>query len=258
MSQSVGRALDILIALQTGGQSLDELAEVVGVHKSTVLRLLQTMQAERFVMHDDRHRYALGSRLFELSNAALEGREVRATARRHLEALNATTGQTVHLADYEAGEVVYIDKLDAVHGVRMYSRIGLRAPLHCTAVAKVLIAALPGPAAAAVVDGIEFTPMTPATITGRDAYLEEIAGVRAAGYATDDEEHEAFVNCVAAPIRNGRGDVVAAVSVSVPTISLDREHVHALLPEVLSTADAVSRDLGWTPQPNRTIEQGAS
>jgi len=246
MSQSVARALDILLGLQEGPRSLDELAARLDVHKSTVLRLLQTMQAERFVTHDDRHRYALGSRLFELANAALAGRDVRTTARPHLEALNASTGQTVHLAALEAGEVVYIDKLDAVHGVRMYSRVGLRAPLHCTAVAKVLVAALPEPAARRLADGIRFEAMTPATITSPDAYLAELAHVRERGYATDDEEHEAYINCVAAPVIDGRGETVAAVSLSVPTISLERAGVHALVPRLLECADAVSRDLGWT------------
>ncbi|WP_040733883.1 IclR family transcriptional regulator, partial [Nocardia tenerifensis] len=143
MSQSLSRALTILVALGEDSRSLDQLATQLGVHKSTVLRLLQTMEAQRFVTHDNQHRYVLGSRLFELANRTLEQRDVRTLARPHLSALNADTRQTIHLATYESGDVIYIDKLDATQSVRMYSRIGRPAPLHCTAVGKVLVSALP-------------------------------------------------------------------------------------------------------------------
>jgi DNA-binding IclR family transcriptional regulator len=152
------------------------------------------------------------------------------------------------LAAFEAGEVVYIDKLDALQGVRMYSRVGLRAPLHCTAVAKVLIAALPPAAAEQIAAGIDFAPMTERTITSVQAYLAELDRVRTAGYAEDHEEHEAFINCIAAPIRDGSGAVVAAASVSVPTISLPHDDVLALLPNLLDATAAASADLGWHPR----------
>jgi DNA-binding IclR family transcriptional regulator len=260
MSQSVARALELLSAVASEPRSLDELAARVGVHKTTVLRLLQTLESDRFVTHDSAHRYRLGSRLFDLAGLALEQRDVRTVAREHLERLNAQTGQTVHLAALEAGEVVYIDKLDALQGVRMYSRIGLRAPLHCTAVAKVLIAALPTATAEKIAAGIDFAPMTARTITSGEAYLAELDRVRSAGYAEDHEEHEAFINCVAAPIRDGSGAVVAAASVSVPTISLSHDAVLALVPNLLDAAAAASADLGWRPRlaAHTSINQGVS
>jgi DNA-binding IclR family transcriptional regulator len=247
VSQSLGRALELLVALQDGPAGLDALAVRLDVHKSTVLRLLQTMEAQRFVRHDSQHRYELGSRLFELANTALAGRDVRATARSHLEVLNRATGQTVHLAAYESGQAVYIDKLDAVQGVRMYSRIGLSAPLHCTAVGKVLVAGRPETEWRAIAERIEYTPCTGATIATAGEYLVELRRVSSAGFAEDHEEHEAFINCIAAPIRDGRGDVVAAVSLSVPTISLDHEHVLELLPTLQEAAAGASAELGWQP-----------
>lgn len=124
MSQSVSKALRILVELGAGQRSLAELADRLDVHKSTVLRLLRTMQDERFVFRDDAHRYHLGSRLFALSSLALEQREVRRIAAAHLAELNRRTGQTVHLAALEGDEVVYVDKYDSRQPVRMYSRIG--------------------------------------------------------------------------------------------------------------------------------------
>ncbi|MFC6706239.1 IclR family transcriptional regulator [Flexivirga alba] len=131
MSQSLARALQLLERLADGGQSLDELAQSLEVHKTTVLRLLRTMEDDRFVRRDDNHRYFLGSRLFELGTTALEQRTIRDIALPHLESLGRQTGgQAVHLAAYESGRAVYIAKVESTSSVRMYSRVGLVAP--CT------------------------------------------------------------------------------------------------------------------------------
>ncbi|MBF6213381.1 IclR family transcriptional regulator [Nocardia puris] len=247
MSQSLSRALTILVLLGEDSHSLDQLAAHLGVHKSTVLRLLQTMEAQRFVTHDSHHRYVLGSRLFELANHALEQRDVRTLARPHLSALNAATGQTVHLAVYESGEALYIDKIDATQSVRMYSRVGRPAPLHCTAVGKVLVSGLPRAEWRAVAERLDYHPFTDRTITTPERYLEELEKVAAQGYAEDHEEHESFVNCVGVPVRDGTGAVVAALSMSVPDLLLDHEQVLAELPRVRAAAEAVSAELGWHP-----------
>lgn len=251
MSQSVGRALQLLNELAEGPRSLDELAEAVGVHKTTVLRLLRTLEDDRLVYRDGAYRYHLGAGLFALSSRALEQRPVRAAAIQHLATLNRETGHTVHLAAYEGGEVVYIDKYDSRHPVRMYSRIGLRARLHCTAVAKVLLAGLPARERRAVAEGIEYEALTPRTLTSPEALLTELARVAEQGYAVDRGEHETFINCVAAPIRDASGRVVAAVSVSVPDVLLDFDQVLALLPRVQAAALAVSADCGWRTEPGQ-------
>lgn len=252
MSQSLSRALTILGLLGDGSCSLDQLATALDVHKTTVLRLLRTMEAERFVRHDADHRYLLGSRLFELANNSLEQRDVRSIARPHLAELNATTCQTIHLAEYEAGEAVYIDKFDATQSVRMYSRVGRPAPLHCTAVGKVLVAARPRTEREQIAHRITYTPFTERTIDSPERYLAELDLVLEQGYAEDHEEHESFVNCVAVPVLNGMGDVVAAVSMSVPDMLLDHQQVLAALPQVRQAAAAISEDLGWTPSSHNT------
>lgn len=248
MSQSLSRALTILGLLGDGSRSLEELATVLGVHKTTVLRLLRTMEGDRFVQHGADHRYQLGSRLFELANHALEQRDIRSIARPHLAELNTITGQTIHLATYEAGEVIYIDKFDAKQSVRMYSRVGKPAPLHCTAVGKILISARPVAEREQIAHSITYTPFTERTITTAEAYLRELDLVLVQGFAEDREEHESFVNCIGCAVRDGTGDVVAAVSMSVPDMLLDHQQVVATLPEVQRTAAAISEGLGWQPQ----------
>ncbi|SDG74954.1 DNA-binding transcriptional regulator, IclR family [Sinosporangium album] len=247
MSQSLGRGLAILSELAEGGRSLDDLAEHLGVHKTTVLRLLRALEDKRFVYRDPGHRYHLGSRLFALSSRALEQRGVRGTAAPHLSRLNEATGQTVHLAAYEGGEAVYIDKYDSRHPVRMYSRVGLRVPLHCTAIGKVLLADLPERERRRVAETIEYTRFTANTVSGPEEFLAHLSRVADQGYAVDHAEHETFINCLAAPIRDASGAVVAAASISVPDVVLPYEQVLGLLPDLVAAARAVSADCGWQP-----------
>ncbi|WP_336854600.1 IclR family transcriptional regulator [Sinomonas albida] len=247
MSQSLLRALDLLGELAAGPAGLDELASRAPVHKTTVMRLLHGLEEKGFVVRDGQQRYLLGPKLFELSSLALEQRDVRAVARPHLARLNELTGYTIHLAAFEGPDVTYIDKLESRQPVRMYSRIGLTAALHAAAVAKVLLADLPPSRREAIAASIDYVPLTERTIAGPEALLAELDRVAAQGWAIDDSEHEAFVHCIAAPIRDANGGVVAAASCSVPTVLLDREGLLGLLAPLLACTEAISRDLGWVP-----------
>ncbi len=248
MSQTVDRALSILIDLGTGPKTLDQLSTLLDVHKSTALRLLQTLEAQGFARHDDRHRYRLGPRLFALAHQALDEIDVRRVSAPHLAALNQTHGHTVHLATYVDGAVVYIDKYDSRHPVRMNSHIGAVAPAHCTAVGKVLLAGLPLDRRKAAVSRLGFERYTPNTITDADLFLDELERVAAQGHARDHAEHEDYINCIAAPVRDAAGNVLAAASISVPAPVLDFDGLLALLPDLLAAAEAASAELGWTPR----------
>jgi DNA-binding IclR family transcriptional regulator len=247
MSASLGKALQILTHLGGGPATLDQLAEAVGVHKTTVLRLLRTLAEDHFVFRDGIHRYHLGSRIFELSSRGLEQREVVGIAAPHLAAFNRAHGRTTHLCELAGSEIVYIDKLESHDHVRMASRIGLRAPVHSTAAGKVLVADLPPAELERVLGGVAFTASTPNTITTRESYLAELARVREQGWARDREENETSINCIAAPVRSASGRAVAAVSVSVPDIVLTYDGLLELLPSLLAVTDAISRDCGWQP-----------
>jgi len=249
MSQSVERALTLVRALADGPKTLDQLAERIDVHKSTVLRLLRSLEAHRFVQRDGVHHYRLGTGLFDLAHRALEDRDVRRLVELALRDLNAATGHTVHLATFEGGEVIYIDKYESRHNVRMYSRIGKRAPLYCTAVAKVLVAALPESERRRLAGSIDYVGFTGTTITSAPAYLAELDQVADRGYAVDNAEHEDFIHCVAAPIRGTRSEVLAAMSLSVPELVLDLDGVLRLVPDLLAAARAASVECGWAAQP---------
>ena len=245
MSQSLDRALTLLAGLAEGPKTLDDLAAAIDVHKSTVLRLLRTLESHRFVQRDGVRYYRLGTALFDLANRSLEDRDVRRSAEPALRELNALTGHTVHLASYEGGEVVYIDKFESRHQVRMYSRVGKRAPLHCTAVAKILVGAMPEPRRREIAASIEYTKLTENTIVTPEAYLAELARVTERGYAIDNSEHEDFIHCIAAPVRGPRGEVLAAMSLSVPQVLLDLGGLLALVPDLLRAAEKASAECGF-------------
>ncbi|TCP44749.1 IclR family transcriptional regulator [Tamaricihabitans halophyticus] len=251
MSQSLERGLAVLAQLaQSGrpgdGKTLDELAAELGVHKSTVSRLLRTLEAGHFVRRVNTRHYVLGSALFELANQSLDELDVRRVAQPVLVDLNRRTGHTVHLASLEAHEAVCIDKVDGRHSVRMYSRIGRRAPVHCTAVGKVLVAGQPAELRAAIAAELSYSRKTGTTITDAGAFAAELSRVAERGYAVDNAEHEDFIHCVAAPVRRGDGMVVAAISLSVPGVLLDLDGLLALVPELLAAAEEASARSGWT------------
>jgi DNA-binding IclR family transcriptional regulator len=245
MSQSLDKALQILRHLGAGPASLDQLATALGVHKTTVLRLLRTLAEQHFVFRDGNHRYHLGSQIFELAGRGLEQREVRGIAAPHLVAFNREHGRTIHLSELSGSEIVYIDKLESHDHVRMASRIGLRAPVYSTAAGKVLVADLPASELNDVLAMLNFAPATPNTITDAEAFRAELAQVRVQGWGQDREENEPSVNCIAAPARDASGRAVAAVSVSVTNIVLSGEQLLELIPSLLAVSERISRECGW-------------
>jgi DNA-binding IclR family transcriptional regulator len=247
VSQSLGKALQILLQLGSGPATLDQLAAALDVHKTTVLRLLRTLAEEHFVFRDGSNHYHLGARIHELSSRGLEQRVVRSIAAPHLAAFNREHGRTTHLSELAGSEVVYIDKLESHDHVRMASRIGLRAPVHSTAAGKVLLADLPPAELEGMLAGLSFPGITPHTITDRQAYVAELTTVRERGWAEDREENEPSINCIGAPVRGASGRAVAAVSVSVPDIVVTYEQLLELLPALLAVTERISHDCGWLP-----------
>jgi DNA-binding IclR family transcriptional regulator len=251
MSQTVDRALSILPLLAEGPADLGRVADRLGVHKSTALRLLRTLHEHGLVYRQSDQRYRLGARLFALAQEAVENLDVREIAHPHLVRLNERCGHTVHLAVHEESEVIYIDKVESRYPVRMYSRIGRPVALTVAAVAKLLLADLPEPERRALAARLDYPLYTPRSTPDAAAFLKELARVREQGWATDLGGHEESVNCVAAPVRGADGRVVAAMSVSAPNVVVTADELLTLLPLVRRAADAISGEYsGRTPTPD--------
>ncbi|GGP89368.1 IclR family transcriptional regulator [Streptomyces roseolilacinus] len=249
MSQTVDRALSILPLLAQGPADLGQVAERLGVHKSTALRLLRTLHEHGLVHRQQDQRYRLGARLLALAQEAAENLDVREIAHPHLVRLNEETGHTVHLAVREGDEVLYVDKVDSRYPVRMYSRIGRPVAVTVAAVAKVLLADLPEAERHALTARLDYPPYTPRSTPHAAAFRTELAAVREQGWAADLGGHEESINCVAAPVRGADGRVAAALSVSAPNVVVTAEELLALLPLVRRTARAVSHDYSGTTPP---------
>ncbi|MFS2293471.1 MAG: IclR family transcriptional regulator [Actinomadura sp.] len=248
MTQSLERALLLLEELGSGPKRLGPLADRLGIHKSTALRLLQTLERRGYVRRQGEvPEFSLGLRLVELSSSLLEKLDVREIAAGPLKTLGEATGETVHLAVLEGPHVVYLDKVESIHPVRMYSRVGARADAYCTGVGKVLLAFTdPGEWPA-----MEMRRHTENTITSREEMLAAAKEIRSRGWGWDEREHEDTIRCIAAPVFGPERKAVAAVSVSVPTSRLTAEELQEHVPLLLEASEQITRGLGGRPPQGR-------
>jgi DNA-binding IclR family transcriptional regulator len=245
MSQTVHRAINIIGFVSEEPRTLSQVGEHLGVHKSTALRLLQTLEQSGFVRHRDDGRWTIGVELIATAQRALDSIDIRAVAHPHLQRLSSLAGQTVHLGQLIGREVVYIDKVDGQGEVRMYSRIGRVASTHASGVSKAIVAFLEPPLIDEILGGIEFARYTKTTVTPLPAFRRELSRIAARGWATDNGEFEEFINCIAAPVRSSDGKVRNAVSIAAPKMVASLTDLEPLVPQLLETTRAISRDLGW-------------
>ncbi len=245
--KSVNKALEIIDILvkSDGGISLGELSKRAGQHKTTTHRLLQSLLKYGYADQDsETKKYKAGLKIFELSHQLIDKMELRVEARSELKKLNQKTNETVHLAVLDKGEVVYIDKIEPQRTIRMYSSIGKRAPAHCTGVGKALLAYLPEDELERVVEEKGLKGYTETTITSIPRFKDELQKIRDRGYAIDNAEHEEEVRCVACPIYDHTGQVIAAVSLTIPSFRANREEIEKFAPIVMKYASKISKKIG--------------
>jgi IclR family acetate operon transcriptional repressor len=245
--QSVDRTLDVLEALASrrGATGISELSQLVGLHVSTVHRLLATLVDRGYVRQDpESSRYHLGSRVFTLASAADTHLDLRLVARPYLERLMRNSGETANLVTASDDEVVYLDQVASMHLVKMFTSPGMRAPLYCTGSGKAMLAFRPAEDIERVL-AAHLAPRTPKTLATRSALETELARIRERGVALDDEEMEEGVRCIAVPIFDRRGDVTGAISVSGPTTRMTLERVERLAPVVKTLGNELSGQLGF-------------
>jgi IclR family transcriptional regulator, KDG regulon repressor len=230
-----------------GGLGVTELANKMDINKSSVYRILATMEQYGYIEQDeDTARYKLGYRFLEISSRLLESLDLRTAAKPFLQELEEETNEVIHLVVYDQGEVVYIEKLDGNELLRMHSKVGKRAPMHCTSVGKAILAHLPRQTVLDIIQRKGLPRHTVHTITEQDAFLEELRSVREMGFGLDLEENEAGITCISAPIFDHAGKVTAAVSISGPTIRMTEERLEKLKTRMIETGKGISRRLGYS------------
>lgn len=246
--QSVDRAMDLLEALAFASEPirLTDLAAQLGLHKSTVHRLAATLERRGYVEQDPQTgRYRMGLRLVEVGGAALSTLSVAKVGRPIMERLARQVGETVNIAVLQGTEVLYVDKVETDQSlIRMSVQIGKRSPVYCTAVGKVILAHNPE-LVPACLQGLQMRRLTPHTITTPEQFYEHLRHVANVSYAMDDEEHELGLRCVAVPVRDYMGRVVAALSVSGTTVRINRDRLTQLIPLLQGAGREISARMGY-------------
>lgn len=221
-----------------------EVAAALEVPKTTASELMTTLAEQRLLRRAEGGRYRLGWRLFELSQNLLDTTEFRTEAQGVIEELVRRYGETVHLAVLDNMQAVYIEKQQPTPAVKiLVSRAGGRLHAHCSGVGKILLSACDWEL---VEQGLEHQGMpafTPNTIVTPEALEEELRGIRSRGYAFDLEETLQGLCCVAAPVRDATGEVVAALSISAPAFRFE-EREEEYTRAVLEAARRISQSIG--------------
>lgn len=241
--QSVERTFALIELLCKNGESgITELASASGLNKTTVFRLLSTLVSLEYVIKNPlTEKYRLTLKFLKLSAGTLSKLDIRRYARRHLEKISALTGETVHLVERNGGEIIYIDKFESPkNSVRMVSRVGLSLPMVYTAVGKAIMARLEPEEVEKIWRSTEIVKKTDKTITDYRLFLKELETVRKNGYATDCEENENGVCCVAAAVCDVYGEYRYAFSVSAPASRMDAATIEKIGNTLINTAERIS------------------
>src|SRR4051812_7229413 len=222
------------------------LATRLRLAKSTVHRLATTLTAAGFLEQSETGKYRLGVALFELGALVRRRMDVANEARPKLRELLEKTGETVQLGIVDHFSVLYVYEMESRHAIRMAAAVGARAPLHCTAVGKVLLA-YQSPEYVKQLLGQGLKAHTANSVTKREALLAMLAEVAEREHAVDDEESEEGLRAIAAPVRNHTGNVIAALGVAAPVQRMTKKDMQTCVPSVMATAAAVSARLGYVP-----------
>lgn len=243
---TVGKAVAVLDQVAAFGRPVrfGALLEGSPLPKATLYRLVQTLTQQGLLQYDpDTQAYGLGVHLVRLAHAAWQQSALAPIARPHLDALSHALGETIHLAQLEAAQVLYVDKRNAAQPVDMFSDAGKIGPAYCTGVGKAMLAFLPDLDQHKALQQQSYHKFTDATYTTPAALAAELQAIRMRGYAFDREEHEPGIICIAMPILSARGRMIGALSITGPVTRVSLSHLEALAPRLQDTAAAIAADV---------------
>ena len=242
---TVGKALAVLDQVAAFGQPVrfGEILAQSDYPKPTLYRFVQTLTNQGMLSYDpDRQTYAPGVRLVRLAHAAWAQSTLAPVARPYLDALSGDVGETVHLAQLDNAQVLYLDKRNAVQPVQMYSQAGKVGPAYCTGVGKVMLAFTPEPQLDRIIAQQSFHRFTDETLTTPEALMEELDNIVARGYGFDREEHEPGIICIAVPILTEKGRPLGALSVTSTTERQSLKKLEKWAPMLQQTARDIAYD----------------
>lgn len=245
-----GLAILNLAAAEGDGLTLAEISRLADVPKPTAHRIVNVLLDNGMLRTTSENKYLLGPQCLVLGNRFLDGLDLRREAQDVLRELTRATLETSHLGIKEGTRIVYIEKVDSPHPVRMYSRVGATNPVHSTALGRAILAYCDEADVEYVIAaGLE--RRTPNTLTDPERFRAKLAEVKSRSLALDDIENEEGIRCVAAPVFDHNGDVIAGISVSGPEQRLTSERLEDLAVHVHRSASTLSERLGYAADDRR-------
>ncbi|WP_428641963.1 IclR family transcriptional regulator [Roseibium sp.] len=240
---TVGKALEVLDKVAEVGRPVrfSELLAGSSHPKATLYRLLQTLVSQGMLAYDDQQQtYSLGIRLVRLAHAAWRQSSIAPIARPFVSALADVAGETVHLAQLDSGQVLYVDKRNAADPIDMFSQAGKVGPAYCTGVGKAMMAFQDPGELDHILKKQSFYRYTPATLVTEAALKAELEDIRSEGVAYDREEHEPGIICIAAPILTSKGRAIGALSVTTSTRRKSLEDLEEVRPALQEAASKIA------------------
>lgn len=250
------KSLSILETLlqHNSPMSMTEISEKLGLYPSTIHRILDTLRHWGYVEQEPHNqKYQLGMKLIELGMTKLHQMDLAREVTPYLKELVRQCNETVHLGVLEEGDVLYLAKEESSQTIRMVSYVGRRAPIHCTALGKVLLAYLSEEKRKDILDKKGLPSLTEKTITNKKELEKEFCKIREQGFALDRGEFEKGVRCLAAPIRDYQGKVIAAISISGPAFRIDVNTRNNQKEALIEISKKISKRLGYD---NRLKNEG--
>ena len=246
---SLSRGLSVLslVSESSSPLTLTELSNHLQLRKSTVQRLTYTLQHLKYLQRDlEAKTYRLGPNALSIGLSAMRSLDLRNVAPPILKEASKEIGETVNLAILDGSDIVYIERIKTEQIVNINLHVGSRLPAYCTSMGKAILAFLPREHSEKVLKTTKLNPVTPYTINSKTALREELRKVRERGFSTNNEELSIGLKSVAAPVRNYKGEVIAAVNIAIPSIRAPLEKLETFFAEkVIDTANRISLNLGY-------------
>jgi len=252
--QSIDRALQVLelFSLEKPEWGVTEISKALNIYKSNVHNILTTLVEKGFVIKDSKtDKYKLGMKFFELGSVVIKNLNLRKIAHPYMEKLLKDFNETVHLGILVEGEILSIEQEESGQSLSPRIFIGKRAPLHCTGVGKAIMAYLPKDKVAAIVERKRLKKYTENTIIDKEELEKEFLKIQKQGYSVDNMEHEEGVRCVASPIRDYAGKVIASMSVSGPAFRINENNISNIAKKVKECCDCISEEMGCNFNQNK-------
>lgn len=255
-TQALTKGIQVLRAISDEGRNarFADIQKRTGFPKPTLHRMIRALVGEGLVRHDVKDgSYHLGLSFLKLAFQVLEQLDIREVAHEDLKRLSELTHEAVHLAVLDGNDAVYVDIAESSQAVGAVGRLGSISALHAAASGKVIAAFLTPEAQLQLIESLELTKLTPHTITSKELLLEELAAIRQAGYATNNEEETSGILGVAAPIFDLSGQVVGSIGISIPSFRYKEKQLPFYAESTVEAARTISAKLGNMPRSARPI-----